>query len=285
MKLSRLLVVGLVLTLVTGVAYSQLSTKYFYIGASAGVTNYKGDLDDNFTLKFTKPGLGFIGGFRFHPHMTARLSFNQGWMKASDRLARDETDPRYRRNLSFRSPITEAAMTFSYEFFANNRKFRFRPQYTPYLFGGVAVFAFRPQAKLGGDWVDLQPLGTEGQFLPGCSTCPEPYGLVQVSIPFGAGVRYKLTDKLDLWVELGLRKTFTDYLDDVSSEYPDDMDALRAQNPTAFLLSDRIDRVQYPEGARYWNGIRGDQTQADWYVLTMVGVTYILDWVKCPKFR
>ncbi len=285
MKLTKFLFVALLFVFVSGTVFSQLSTKYFYVGVSCGVTNYKGDLDDNFTLKFTKPGLGFIGGLRFHPHMTARLSFNQGWMKASDVLARDETDPRYRRNLSFRSPLTEAALTFTYEFFANNRKFRFRPQYTPYLFGGAAVFAFRPQAKLRGEWIDLQPLGTEGQFLPGCAECPEPYGLVQVSIPFGAGVRYKLTDKLDLWVELGLRKTFTDYLDDVSGEYPADMNAMLSQNWTSWALSDRIDRVQYGSGARWWNGIRGDNTQADWYVLTMVGVTYILDWVKCPKFR
>jgi hypothetical protein len=152
----------------------------------------------------------------------------------------------------------------------------------------VAVFAFNPQAKLGDQWYDLQPMGTEGQFLPGCDTCPEPYKLVQFSIPFGVGIRYKLTDKIDLNVEMGLRKTFTDYLDDVSGNYPN-MEALRAWNPTSYLLSDRIDRVLYPQGAGPSpvgvNGIRGDNTQDDWYVLTMVSATYILDWVKCPKFR
>ena len=112
-----------------------------------GATNYKGDLDDNFTLKFTKPGLTFLGGYKFHPHMSVRLMLSQGWMKASDaKAARDV--PRLRRNLSFRSPISEASVSLVWEFFANNRKFRYRTQYTPYIFGGVAVFRFNPQAMV-----------------------------------------------------------------------------------------------------------------------------------------
>ncbi len=276
----------LLLTLLTfGVCIqlpAQLRINYFYCGVSAGATNYKGDLDDNITLKFTKPGLGFVGGLKFHPHMDLRLTFNQGWMKASDSKAFRDV-PRIRRNLSFRSPITEMAVTVAYEFFGNTRKYKFRPQLSPYIIGGVAVFYFRPQGKLGNEWIDLQPLGTEGQFL-GTGEYPEPYKLVQVSIPMGLGIRYKLGKKIDLWAEVGLRKTFTDYIDDVSSLYPD-MDELRAQNPIAYQLSDRIDRGQYPLGAKFWNGIRGDKTQSDWYVLSMISATYILDWVKCPKFR
>lgn len=268
-------------------ATAQLSTKYFYVGVALGATNYKGDLDDNFTLKFTKPGLGFVGGYKFHPHMSLRLTFNQGWMGASDaKAARDI--PRRRRNLSFRSPLTEGALVFTYEFFANGRKYKYRPDWTPYIFGGAAIFAYNPQAKLGDEYHDLQPLGTEGQNLGTTSCngelCPDPYSLVQVSIPFGIGVRYRLTDKIDLNVEVGLRKTFTDYLDDVSGTYAD-YEALYAQNPTAALLSDRIDRSVYPQGGKFWNGIRGDNTQNDWYVISQVSATYILDWVKCPKFR
>ena len=56
-------------------ATAQLRTRYFYVGVGVGATNYKGDLDDNFALKFTKPGLEFIGGYKFHPHMSVRLMF------------------------------------------------------------------------------------------------------------------------------------------------------------------------------------------------------------------
>jgi hypothetical protein len=276
-------------------ATAQLKTRYFYVGVGLGATNYKGDLDDNFTLKFTKPGIAFIGAYKFNPHMSARLMLAQGWMKASDaKAARDV--PRLRRDLSFRSPITEASLTFVWEFFANDRKFMYRPQYSPYIFGGVGVFAFNPQAKLGNTWYDLQPLGTEGQYMVNChegqiygeaitADCPEPYRLVQLSIPFGLGIRYKLTDKIDLNAELGLRKTFTDYIDDVSGYYVN-TDQLRSeQGDIAAILSDRIDRGIYPQGGEFWNGIRGDNSQSDWYVLSMVSATYILDWVICPKFR
>ena len=95
-------------------ATAQLKTRNFYVGVGLGATNYKGDLDDNFTLKFTKPGLGFIGAYKFHPHMSVRLMLAQGWMKASDaKAARDI--PRLRRDLSFRSPLTEASLTFVWE--------------------------------------------------------------------------------------------------------------------------------------------------------------------------
>jgi hypothetical protein len=283
MKVFKFLPAFLILVGASNFAFSQAQNTYFYVGAAAGTTNYKGDLDDNFTLKFTKPGLVLLGGLKFNSHMSLRLTFTQGWMSASDaKAARDI--PRRRRNLSFRSPLEEVSLQLVYEFFANNRKYQYRPQFTPFVFGGVSIFRFNPQAKLGNEWYDLQPLGTEGQFLPSCTDCPEPYKLVQVSIPFGAGVRYRLTKKIDLNLEMGVRKTFTDYIDDVSSEYPD-MDALLASNPTAYLLSDRIDRTLYPQGAKHWNGIRGDRNQNDMYVLTMVSATYILDWVKCPKFR
>jgi len=284
MKSSKYLIALVLLMAVASTSFAQLRTRYFYVGVSLGATNYKGDLDDNFALKFTKPGLGFMGGYKFTPHLSARLAFNQGWIGASDAQAARDI-PRRRRNLSFRSPLTEVSLNLVYEFFANDRKFKYRPQYTPYLFGGVAVFAFNPQAKLGNDWYNLQPLGTEGQFLANCADCPDPYNLVQVSFPFGAGIRFKIGDKIDLNVELGLRKTLTDYLDDVSGNYAD-VDELREQmGVEAALLSDRIDRAVYPQGGEFWNGIRGDNTQDDWYIISQVSATYILDWVKCPKFR
>ncbi|MEM9987213.1 MAG: hypothetical protein AAF804_19130, partial [Bacteroidota bacterium] len=91
------------------------------------------------------------------------------------------------------------------------------------------------------------------------------------------------SDQVDLELETGFRKTFTDYLDDVSGQYvaPEDLDLL---TPLAQQLSDRIDRVQYPEGAAVVNGIRGDASQTDWYIYTAVRINFILDWVRCPQF-
>jgi hypothetical protein len=262
-------------------AVAQPSVNYFSAGINAGATNYMGDIDDDLTPKFTKPGVGIFGMYRFHPHMSARLQIFQGWAGADDEKSSDAS--RSLRNLSFRTGITEASAHIVYEFFGNTRKYIYRPRYTPYLFAGIGMFYFNPQAQLMGNWENLQPLGTEGQFLPVDKNYPEPYKLIQFTIPFGGGLRYRLNRKMDIYLETGVRKTFTDYLDDVSGVYPD-MDALLAQNPKAFLLSDRSDRAIVAGGIGE-NQIRGFAEQKDWYIYTNIGIGYILDWVKCPKFK
>lgn len=261
---------------------AQYRYSYFKVGVSAGSTNYLGDLDDDFTVKFTRPGIGVSGSYRFNPFMTARLGFFKGWISAKDESSSDVA--RQRRNLSFKSPLTEFSATVSFDFLPSDRGYMYRPKYTPYVFGGVAVFTFNPQADLGGETVDLQPLGTEGQFLIDPNdTNPSPYALTQFAIPLGAGVRLAIAKRWDLEIETGFRKLFTDYLDDVSGVYPN-LDELRAQNPVAALLSDRIDLNQFPDGAALVNGIRGDNTQQDWYIYTNVRLSFIIDWVKCPSF-
>ena len=87
MKSVKYLLTLAALCVVFSTATAQLTTRYYYVGVGVGATNYKGDLDDNFALKFTKPGLGFIGGYKFHPHMSVKLMLAQGWMKASDAKA------------------------------------------------------------------------------------------------------------------------------------------------------------------------------------------------------
>ncbi len=83
---------------------------------------------------------------------------------------------------------------------------------------GIGIFTFNPEARFGGDeWIDLQPLGTEGQWLADPENrYPEPYELTQFNIPFGGGLRFRLSRRWDMEVEIGWRKTFTDYLDDVA---------------------------------------------------------------------
>ena len=262
---------------------AQFRYGYFKVGVSAGSTNYLGDLDDDLTFRFTKLGIGLDGSYRMNPFMTARLGFFRGWARANDAVSVDPV--RRRRNLSFRTPITEASLQFVFDFVPTDRSYSYRPPFVPYVFGGVALFSFNPQAQLGDRWYDLQPLGTEGQHLVDpTGNYPEPYNLTQFSVPMGAGVRFAISRRMDLEIETGFRKTFTDYLDDVSNLYPN-ADDLRADNPVSALLSDRIDLNEFPEGAAFVNGIRGDRTQSDWYIYSCVRISYILDWVKCPTFR
>ncbi|MEM7656534.1 MAG: DUF6089 family protein [Bacteroidota bacterium] len=282
MKVLKYAVIFLLVLLSMSEVTAQFRYGYFKVGVSTGSTNYLGDLDDDLTFRFTKAGLGLAGSYRMNPFMTARLGFFRGWARATDAVSFN--DVRQRRNLSFRTPITEFNGMVVFDFVPTDRSYVYRPPFVPYVFGGIALFSFNPQAQLGDRWYDLQPLGTEGQNLADPNELyPEPYNLTQFSVPMGAGVRFAISRRLDLEIETGFRKTFTDYLDDVSGVYPN-LDDLRAQNPVAALLSDRIDLNEFPEGASVVNGIRGDRTQTDWYIYSCVRISYILDWVKCPQF-
>lgn len=258
-------------------ASAQFRYGYFKAGVSVGSTNYLGDLDDDFTFRFTKMGVGAHASYRFNPFMTARLEYFRGWASAADSVSGNV--PRNRRDLHFRTPISEMSFQFTFDFLPTDRNYAFRPPYTPYVFAGISIFQFNPQAQLGGRWYDLQPLGTEGQWLQGAGNdYPEPYKLTQVSIPMGAGIRIALAKRWDLEIETGFRKTFTDYLDDVSSDYPDAQELRAQMGEVASILSD-------PSNVAAVNGIRGDDTQADWYIYTNAKLSFIIDWVKCPTFR
>lgn len=282
----------LLMVLTSNYGWSQGRMSYFSVGPSMGLSNYFGDLDAGFGFfRFTKPAFGFNVVYHYDPHMHLRLSVNQAWVGAMDEGGKNAS-----RNLHFRSPITEVSMQVCYDFIGNYRKYKYRPFFTPYIFAGVGIYAYNPKAKFfdvaqdKSVWIELQPLGTEGQFLPLLDQgYPRPYALTQVNIPFGAGIRYKFTYMIDIGFEVGLRKLFTDYLDDVSSLYPN-MRALELQNPKAYIMSDRSYDIEgegggraFPYGAGSGN-VRGFSNQDDWYVFSMVTVNFIIDNRKCPKF-
>ena len=138
--------------------------------------------------------------------------------------------------------------------------------FSPYLFGGIAFYKFNPQAELDGQLFDLQLLKTEGQSLP---QYPErlPYELKQLSVPFGFGFKYALSENINIGLEVGIRKTFTDYLDDVSLTYPD---LSLFDDPNAALLSDRS-----PDPRTNLGKGRGDTKPTDWYFLSGFTISYM----------
>ena len=161
----------------------------------------------------------------------------------------------------------------------------------PYIFGGVGYFHFNPRAQYNGVWYDLHSLGTEGQYLS-YGNNPEPYSLYQWAIPFGAGVEKTLNEHWVLGLEIGFRKLFTDYLDDVSWNYPDQLQMKEEMGPMAAVLSDPSDRAQYPDGRSGY--LRGNPELKDWYTYTNIHITYyfsspygkrqrVTNYTKCVK--
>jgi hypothetical protein len=90
------------------------------------------------------------------------------------------------------------------------------------VLAGIGGFHFNPQGFDGvsNQWVDLQPLRTEGQGFAEFPT-RKPYKLTQMNLPVGAGIKYYMNDNMTLSFEIIHRKTFTDYIDDVSTNYID----------------------------------------------------------------
>lgn len=263
---SSLLIAGLIFSI-----FANLHAQRSYsLSAGTGTAYYYGDLTDNFTNVFFRPAWQVSGSVYLLPALSLRMGFSYGMVGASDAAASSET--RRFRNLHFRSPLGELSLTGVYELIPDRNfgvTWRSQMHFSPYVLGGVAVFGFDPRAEYEGEWVRLRPLGTEGQYIG--DNGKKPYSFVQAAIPFGGGISLRVTDFVGVNLEAGYRITFTDYLDDVSTMYPE-ADALTASGGTlAAALSNRTG------GPLPANSIRGNPGVKDSYVFTTVSVVYYLD--------
>jgi len=195
----------------------NLSGQYTEVGFFAGVSNYHGDLTPkNLEVVSYAPAFGAFGRYNFNGHFAIKAHLYKGTLQGSDFNAQITKGER-ERNLSFQSNVLELGTQFEYNFL--DFKVAIKDHITtPYIFAGVSGFYFNPQAEINGQWFDLQPLATEGQGLEGN---PAPYKKFSVAIPWGLGVKFNLNHLTNIGLEFGIRKTFTDYIDDVSTTYPD----------------------------------------------------------------
>ena len=316
------------LTLVALDAEAQRFTmrkRYGSVGVTLGAMNYFGDIvpEPDFTslrMKSTRPNVGISYTYRYYPRVSVRAALHWGRIMGDDMLSASENEAenvgRFKRNLSFRNDIKELSAVAIIDLFENRQTYSRRPDFVPYGFVGVAVFHHNPKAyyengsypgisaadDIPTGWYELQPLGTEGQYANG--DYPDPYKRVQIAIPFGFGVRYKLDRNWDLSLEVGWRKTFTDYLDDSSTGYARKIDLYgdgsTVKQRAAAILSDRsagsgFNTAPDPSGTPYVvvpgygspvNQKRGNRSDDDWYIQTGLSINYIIPpRIRSPKFR
>lgn len=252
------------------------------MGIMVGVMGYKGDLDPNmYDTRFIDPAIGILYRRSYSNHWAFKAAINYGRVRASDAKAEDEWSKN--RNLNFRSSILEGTMQVEFNFFPYQTASPFA-KFSPYLLCGVTVFRFNPKAKLDDEWIALQPLGTEGQ---GTAANPDkdPYKRTNAAFTFGGGIKFKIMRRFGLTIESGVRRTYTDYLDDVSTVYADPLAIRKEYGKTAELLSDRsFDQAPGGNIGRQ----RGDTQHRDWYVFTGVQLTYTLSKKyidSCQPFR
>ena len=226
----------------------------FEIGLSGGTSWYNGDLNPyaHFNQNYWHESFGISLRRNINQRFAFRGQFNVGEISADDALSSSQFQSN--RNLNFSSPLYELASTLEFNFLkfdALINTYRF----SPYSFIGLAGFYFNPSTSIEGSIYELQPLTTEGVS----------YSRFGISIPFGFGFKLALNDRLIISADWGLRKTFSDYLDDVSGVYPtaSEIDGLSQD------ISDRSLVQSGPDGTN-WGTQRGNSVTKDWYTYAML---------------
>lgn len=255
-----------------------------------GATQFLGDLGGrdrigtDYSLRdldFKSTNLGGMVGFRyrFHPFWATTTTLNVGMVRGNDALTNEII--RNSRNLHFRSIIVELAQRIEF-IVLSDEKFGARYKIKGlksakerntqlYVFGGVGVAYFNPQAQYQGSWVNLRPLKTEGQGMEGG---PKPYGPVTLTIPAGIGFRMGIGRMWRLGVEATYVKTFTDYIDDVGGVYYDPaVLASQVGQESAYLSNpSHQNTTWFTTGAQ-----RGDKQKDAYFYLNVVAyrnITY-----------
>jgi hypothetical protein len=208
-----------------------------------------------------------------------RFSLNYGSIEGDDGIIKpkggDEVT-RLNRNLNFRSKILEgtAMAEFYPTVFLEDESDDVTGRLRPYGVIGLGLFHFNPQGSYTDPsthesfWVALQPLHTEGE---GFAEYPDRknYTLTQLNIPMGVGLKYFFSENLNISFEIIHRKTFTDYIDDVSTKYIDPAlfyaHLSATQAPIAAAMANKSPLENVPGSGYGIGGKRGDPSQNDAY--------------------
>ncbi|NNJ55624.1 MAG: hypothetical protein HKP14_05810 [Bacteroidia bacterium] len=238
-----------------------------YLGAS----NMMGDLGGSnfigsrglFDYDFRSNRLA--GGVGLNLHTDGSFSFGLNFL--ATRLYGDDAfstqDFQVERNLCVRTTLIEFDFLIDYRPFSRSAGFnRF------YIYSGVGGMYFNPQAELNDDWYNLREIGTEGQYVNG----DNPYKDLEVVIPYGLGYKFRLAKSTSLILDLGFRKTFTDYLDDVSTVYVDPTLLNAAQPDLGTIPSQLADRS---ENGMASGSVRGNPDKDDSYHVLTLKFEYI----------
>jgi len=240
-------------------------SQYSEAGMMLGVSGYKGELSHSlFNTHFFHPAAGVFYRHNWNRHWSYRVGGNIGKISGDDAKSNDPYE--VNRNLSFFSTIWEVYGKFEFNFFPyETGKDGFR--FSPYLHFGLALFHFNPKATLNGEDYELQPLATEGQGMNGIET----YKRLKLSLPIGGGLKFSF-GQFGMSLEVSARRAYSDYVDDVSTVYPDLAELAAIHGPVAAALSDRSLLSPDPATAVYPGKQRGNPEDNDWYMFAGITV-------------
>jgi len=255
---------------ILGFSSAVLGQKGYEIGAWGGASMYYGDLNQSLNIKDPGFALGIQARRNFNTRASIKASLGFSMIYGSDQGASNNFIRN--RNLSFRTSIIDLTTTAEINFFdlvygSRNNK------HTPYLLAGFSIFRFNPQAELDGTWYNLQSLGTEGQPVG------SEYSKFSGGWVLGGGYKWAISPTTSINIELTTRFLFTDYLDDVSTVYPDKEILENARGPEAVALSDR----SLVDGLGAAGRQRGDTRSSDSYNFFSISINRYFGGLECPK--
>lgn len=203
-------------------------------------------------------------------HFEYRTSANFIYLSANDKYS--EEVYRKRRNLSVNTTIFEIVPTVKFNFLTakhSNKRFTKSDFSQIYTTIGAGLIYFNPMAEYNGTSYNLKKLSTEGQGLSGG---PKPYSRFSIIIPFTLGFSKDINQSASIFCEFTARKSFTDYLDDVSTVYYDNLTLNFFYGKESAELADRHTTGQIVSHGQK----RGNSTQNDTYFTLVFGYRIIL---------
>ena len=256
-----------------------LMSQQLQFGISTGFTSYYGDLNKPGETPLTNHGLN-IGVF-------SRIKTTTPYQfRVNGNIAQINLEPgKYSNHPSIKTNIYELNVLTELNFFKMvNINIT---QFYPYGFVGFGAIFFNPKGKYENEYVNLQPLGTEGQGMKGKVGH---YSRLSPVIPFGVGLMVNLNKDLNIGFEYGFRRTFTDYLDDTGKSRINYLDLLYFNGPMAARMSNPSVDPADPQGIIYSRGGK----YSDWYNLAKITIAFKIKTLKrspkrkkkfyCPKF-
>jgi hypothetical protein len=243
-------------------SYSVIHSQNWEMVIYSGWSNYQGDLAPEVKLLESHPYFSFLLKKNLNQYVSLGMSISQA------RISGDDGNFKYLgfRSLSFTTNITEIAYVYEFNFlpFAFGLDYK---KFTPYVSTGIAFFKFNPYIYYAGGKYYFQKLDTEGKRSSGAKK--HNYLLEQLSIPLGGGFKFRLSKSFNAGINLNYRYCFTDYLDDVSTTYPDKVLLGQKYGPVAVQLSDRsLQKVGTPGKQR------GRPDLKDWYMFYGIFISY-----------
>jgi hypothetical protein len=244
--------------------YWQDKPGVWMLGLEMGTTRYAGDLSEERDL-FRYPRLGAEVGASISRRLSYRLS-----LRADARVyyiwgAHRHTRVYY-NNLSFFSINPDLWVGAQVDLWPVNDPDH---NFNPYFLAGGGLTYLNTMATYQQYYVRLPNLHTEGVA----------YSRWPGIIRYGMGFPIDLGMRTRLAIEATYTHVLNDYLDDVSTVYPD----FSKLNPLVILLSDRRSEIGLPPNQP--NAQRGNPTKRDGYAALSLRISYQLNSSSWNRYR